>query len=635
MSHRHVILGTAGHIDHGKTALVKALTGVDTDRLKEEKARGLTIDLGFAHLGDQTTIIDVPGHEKFIKNMVAGVSTIDLVLFVVAADDGVMPQTREHFDILNLLQVKSGIIVITKKDLVDDDWLELVKEDVRQLVRGSFLESAPIIAVSSVTGENMDVLKRMIREHVAQLPPRPDRGIFWMPVDRSFVMKGFGTVVTGSVLSGSLRTGDEVEQLPQGRRLRVRGLQKHGKPVEQVQVGDRAAINLQGIAREDIERGHVLASPGYFSATRHLQGKLRLLPGARPLASNTRIRLHLGTAEIIARVRPIGVRTIEPGQEAYVHFSLEKDAAARRLDPFVIRQYSPPHTIGGGVILDANPPPYRRKDPTLLERLQRLEKEDPEELVREQLFAAAAGLMTEEQLASRTGMARETVRDILRQLRERDEIVAIGKKNVAHRRRLEQALQTLCHRLAEFHRQHPTRIGLRKAELGHLLSADLSPLLLDTLIETGKARGQLREDGGYIALTEHEIRLSPEQQQLKDSLARLLQEQAFTPESPEALAARLNASAGEVETLLEVLVLEGQVVRLDEGIFMHRDRVQQAEHALIAHLKQHGQITVPEFKELIQGASRKYAIPLLNYFDAREITLREGDVRYPGAALDF
>ena len=635
MSHRHVILGTAGHIDHGKTALVKALTGVDTDRLKEEKARGLTIDLGFAHLSDQATIIDVPGHEKFIKNMVAGVSTIDLVLFVVAADDGVMPQTREHFDILNLLQVKSGIIVITKKDLVDDDWLELVKEDVRQLVRGSFLESAPMIAVSSVTGENIDVLKRMIQEHFAQLPPRPDRGIFWMPVDRSFVMKGFGTVVTGSVLSGSLRTGDEVEQLPQGRRLRVRGLQKHGKPVEQVQVGDRAAINLQGIAREDIERGHVLASPGYFSATRHLQGKLRLLPGARPLASNARIRLHLGTAEIIARVRPIGVRTIEPGQEAYVHFSLEKDAAARRLDPFVIRQYSPPHTIGGGVILDANPRPYRRKDPALLERLQSLEKEDPEELVREQLFAAEAGLMTEEQLASRTGMDRDSLRAILQRFKERGEVLSIGKKNVVHQRRLEQELRTLHRRLAEFHQQHPTRIGLRKAELGHLLPANLSPLLLDTLIDTGKQQGRLKEQAGYIALAEHEIRLSPEQHQLKQKLADRLFEQAFAPEAPEALAARLNTSAEEVETLLEVLVFEGLVVRLDEGIFMHRDRVQQAEQALIAHLKQTGQITVPEFKELIQGASRKYAIPLLNYFDAREITLREGDVRYPGAALDF
>jgi len=276
----HVIIGTAGHIDHGKTALVKALTGVDTDRLPEEKERGLTIDIGFAHLGDRATIIDVPGHERFIKNMVAGVSTIDLVLFVVAADDGVMPQTREHLDILELLQIKHGIIVINKVDLVTRDWLQLVKEDLRQLVRGTFLESAPMVEVSTVTGQGIDQVQAWLGEFMAKVAPKKDRGLFWLPVDRSFTMKGFGTVVTGSVLSGRIQVGETLELLPVQRLVRVRGLQSHGRPVAEFKTGDRAAINLQGIDQREIRRGDVLASPGYFIPSFQLDGRLRLLRSA-------------------------------------------------------------------------------------------------------------------------------------------------------------------------------------------------------------------------------------------------------------------------------------------------------------------------------------------------------------------
>ena len=630
---RHFILGTAGHIDHGKTALVRALTGVDTDRLKEEKARGLTIDLGFAHMGDDATIIDVPGHEKFIKNMVAGVSTIDLVLFVVAADDGVMPQTREHLDILNLLQVKSGIIVITKKDLVDEEWLELVQDDIRRLVRGTFLEQAPVVCVSSQTGENIDRLKSLIQQHLAQLPPRHDRGIFWMPVDRSFVMKGFGTVVTGSVLSGRLAVGDPVEQLPAGRVIRVRGLQKHGKPVQEVKIGDRAAINLQGVAKSEIERGHILSSPGYFHATQRIQGKLRLLAGAKPLRTNTRIRLHLGTAEIIARVRSLQGGEIEPGTEAYVQFNLEKPTAARRLDPFVVRQYSPPHTIGGGMVLDTHPPPFRKKDPAVIQRLQSLEHEDPEELIREQLLSTSTGMMTVDELAGRTGMAKDSLNTVLHAMSQRGDIVYLSKKTLMERRRLDHFVARLEQRLTEFHRQYPTKVGLRKAELGHQFGERLPALLVDAVIARAKEKGLIRESGGMVALAHHEIQLTPEQQELKQRLLQVLYDQGFAPDAPAELAERLQYPQEAVHAMLEVLMSEKRVVRLDEDIYLHAVRVEEAKQTLTDFLRQHGQITVPEFKSLIGGASRKYAIPLLNYFDALEITLREGDIRRPGAAL--
>ncbi|MFQ5772833.1 MAG: selenocysteine-specific translation elongation factor, partial [bacterium] len=397
----HIIIGTAGHIDHGKSALVKALTGVNPDRLKEEKERGLTIDLGFAHLGEKATIIDVPGHEKFIRNMVAGVSTINFVLFVVAADDGVMPQTREHLDILKILQVKHGIIVITKIDLVEEEWLNLVKEDVRNLVQGSFLEIAPMLSVSSITGRGISKLKTTMETQWQQIKRRENKGVFWMPIDRSFTMKGFGTVVTGSVLSGETKVGDSLELLPQKKIVRIRGLQSHGHSVEKVAPGDRAAINLQALAKDQIHRGNVLSVPNYFNVARRLDARLQLLENApKAIKPNTRVRLHFGTTEVMARISLLNVTKIEPGVSAYVQFHLENPGCTRRLDPFVIRQYSPTTTIGGGIILDANATRHKLADPTVLHKLQALEKENPKEVLEEKLLSAKFALLTLDQLTA-------------------------------------------------------------------------------------------------------------------------------------------------------------------------------------------------------------------------------------------
>ncbi len=631
---RHFILGTAGHIDHGKTSLVKALTGTDTDRLKEEKERGLTIDIGFAHLTENVTIIDVPGHEKFIKNMVAGVSTIDLVLFVVAADDGVMPQTREHLDILNILQIQRGIIVLTKIDTVEEEWAELVLEDIRAMAQGTLLEKAPVQRVSSLTGAGIPELKKLIFSELESVPPRPDRGIFWLPVDRSFSMKGFGTVVTGSVLSGSTQVGENLDLLPAGRSVKIRTLQKHGREVEQVRTGDRAAINLQNIAREEVRRGDVLASPGYFRASQRMHARLSLLKSSMPIKADMRVRLHLGTAEIMARVRPLQEKVLQPGETGFVQFTLEAPAVARRLEHFVMRQYSPARTLGGGVILDALAPPFRKKDSTIIPRLQSLEKQDPEELLREQLFTAAQGTATRDQLISATGLSPELVDEVIAGLSSRGEVHWLSKKIMAHDARLRRVQEAVVEFLRAFHADNPHKIGFGKAELPARLPLQVAPVLLNRALDLLKEEQRVVENAGFIALAEHEITLTDEERKQKAEILQRISEGGFTPPTLPEIATALKLDAEMVAALLGVLMAEGRVLRLEDNLFMLREKVEEAQAKVIAWLKEKGSLRVTEFKELIGGASRKFSLPLLNYFDSREITQREGDVRYPGIAAD-
>jgi selenocysteine-specific elongation factor len=628
---RHVILGTAGHIDHGKTSLVKTLTGVDTDRLPEEKARGMTIDLGFAHLGESATIIDVPGHEKFIKNMVAGVSTIDLVLFVIAADDGIMPQTREHLEICQLLQVRRGLVALTKKDLVEPDWLELVQEDIRQLLKGTFLENVPIIPISNVTGEGIAELRQAMEEIIAALPPRQDRGVFWMPVDRSFSMKGFGTVVTGSVLAGQINVGEALEILPSQKSTRVRSLQRHGREVHSVQIGDRAAINLMGITTEEIGRGDVLTVPNYFHPTQRANCRLQLLASApAPLKNRSRIRVHLGTAEVMARVIPIGVAEIAPGQSGYAHLIFETPVAARRLEPLVIRRYSPPRTIGGGVVLDAEAPPFHRRDTGLLQKLKALEKEDPQELLTAQFLLPGRYVATIDQLAAETGGRKDELQKLVQILVQSQNVLAVGKRGYLHRQRLESLWHQLENLLREHHQKNPIRLGIRKAELSGLIPALADPALLNFFIEHYKTSGKIKEVEAHIALAEHEIHLTAPQQALRDKVAETLYERAYAPFSPAELAEKFSVTEREIDDILSVLLLQKEIVRLEEGIFMHRRRLAEAQKRVVDYLRQNREITVSQFKELVENTSRKFAVPLMQYFDAAGITERQGDVRVLG-----
>lgn len=626
-----IIIGTAGHIDHGKTALVKALTGIDADRLKEEKERGLTIDLGFAHWDRRATIIDVPGHEKFIRNMVAGVSTIDLVLFVIAADDGVMPQTREHLDILKVLQVKQGVIVVTKIDLVDAEWLALVQEDVRALVSDSFLQEAPLFPVSATTGSGIPKLKQHIETLFSQIEAKQDSGLFWLPVDRAFTVKGFGTVVTGTVLSGQIGVGDTLELLPRRVQSKVRGLQTHGEPVERVGTGDRAAINLQSIEKHAINRGDVLTAPEIFAPSQRFDGRLTLLESApRPLKSRTRVRVHVGTAEIMARISLLDRENLPPGETAFVQLKLEAPAAARRRDPFVVRQYSPTFTIGGGIILEPDAPRHGRGDSTVIERLLVLEKEDPRDVVEGKLLSADFVPHSATELAATLSIPKSEISDILNELAQQNRIVVLqksGQKAAVHKKHMDALCARITQALTTFHQRHPSRPGMPKSDLLKQVDLKNAEAIFENALDHLMALGEVHEQGGLIRLQDHEMTLSPEQQQLRKRIADLLLESGFATPSEADMAKQLNLPPREVRETLHLMISLGEVLRVEGDIYFHRDRVAEARQKVIAFLKKNKQMSVSEFKDLLGGASRKYAMPLLNHFDGSGITERTGDVR--------
>ncbi len=630
----HIIIGTAGHIDHGKTALVKALTGIDTDRLKEEKERGLTIDLGFAHFGESATIIDVPGHEKFIRNMVAGVSTIEIVLLVVAADDGVMPQTREHLDILKILQVKQGIIVITKKDLVDDDWLGLVEDDVRNLIKGSFLENARMIPVSAINGEGIREVKAELEVLYSQKKSRQDGGIFWMPVDRTFTMKGFGTVVTGSVLSGQAKIGGNLELLPHGLTVKVRGLQSHGQSVEKVSTGDRAAVNLQSIEKQQIHRGDVLAAVNYFSPSQRFDARLQLLKSApRALKPRSRVRVHVGTTEVMARLSLIKVSKIDPGESAFVQFQLEQPATARRLDPFVIRQYSPTITIGGGVILDANASRHKLSDPSVLQKLQALQKENPAEVLESKLLSSRYGLLTLDQLSAEIAASKEAIKALIDELENREKVVLlkkVGQEAVIHCNNFEEVKDLILEAVADFHKNNPAKLGIRKAELKNFIKVKLDPELLDFVLQDLQKNNELKESSGLISLTTHKIEYSPEQEGLRKQISELLFIEKYSTSSELKIAEKLKADQKKAREVLSLMIGLKEVIRAEGNIYFHSKRVQEAEKKVATYFEKNKEITVGQFKDLLGGTSRKYALPLLLYFDGLVFTERNGVVRVLG-----
>ena len=630
----HLIIGTAGHIDHGKTALVKALTGIDTDRLKEEKERGLTIDLGFAHFSDSATIIDVPGHEKFIRNMVAGVSTIELVLLVIAADDGVMPQTREHLDILKILQVKQGIIVITKKDLVDEDWLELVQDDVRSLVTGSFLENAQIIPVSSISGEGIPEIKAELEVLYTKRKSRQDGGIFWMPVDRTFTMKGFGTVVTGSVLSGQLKVGESLERLPHKQKVKVRGLQSHGQAVEKVSTGDRAAINLQAVEKQQIHRGDALAAPDYFSPSKRFDARLQLLESApRALKPRSRVRVHFGTTEVMARLSLIKVSKIDPGESAFVQFHLEQPAVARRLDPFVIRQYSPTITIGGGVILDANAPRHKLSDPSILQELKELEKENPAEVLESKLLSSQYNLPTLDQLSAEVAVSKETIKALVNELASQEKVLLFkktGQETVIHRINFDEAKNLVLNAVAEYHQNNPVKSGIRKAEFSNFVRVKLDPDLLNFVLQDLHRDNQTKESSGVISLKTHKIEYSSEQESLRQQISELLFDEGFATSSEAGISEKLKAEQKKVREVLTLMIGLGEVIQTEGNTYFHPQRVQKAKEKVAAHFEQNKEISIGQFKDLLGGTSRKYALPLILYFDGLGFTERNGDVRVLG-----
>ncbi len=638
---RHVVVGTAGHIDHGKSALVQALTGVDPDRLQEEKVRGITIDLGFAHYSREDVnlaFVDVPGHERFVRNMLAGASGIDAVLLVVAANESVMPQTREHFDICRLLGVTTGVVALTKCDLVDSEMLELVQLETRELLAGTPLAQAPVVAVSARSGAGLDRLRTALHDVAVALPVRAADGAARLPIDRVFTVRGFGTVVTGTLGSGTLGLDMDLDVLPGGRRVKVRGLQVHGRQAQAAGAGQRVAVNLQGVEVADLRRGDTLVEHASLETTRRFDAALTVLAGARAFRHGARVRCHHGTAEALARVsvcgpttladdaEPVFPNALEPDTEAFVRVRLEAPLALTRGDRFVLRAYSPPTTIAGGRVLDPLPPRGRLRSRRGVDRLQRLSAGG---------LAGCVAVMTEEgagrgvsraALIPRLGVGATVLDRAVDRVAAAGQVTVVGGLLVAP-----QELQAVRRRLlqlaAEFHAAHPLEPGLPREEARERLGDRTAVAVFDRVVADLAAEGALVATG-HLALASHEVALSAAETQARDRLAELFRASGLMPPGAGSVASAADVSAELAERLLKLLVREGQLVKV-EALFFHAEhlsRLRASVSGLKSGASEPVRIDVGTFKERF-GVTRKYAIPLLGYLDRERITRRVGDVR--------
>jgi selenocysteine-specific elongation factor len=626
---RHVVAGTAGHIDHGKSSLVQALTGIDPDRLKEEKERGITIDIGFAHLeledGLTLGIVDVPGHERFVKNMLAGVGGIDLVMLVIAADEGVMPQTREHLAICQLLRVRSGLVVLTKADLAEPEWLELVQEDVRSFLHGTFLDGAPILPVSAKTGQGLPELRDTLLTLARAVPSRGTDATFRLPIDRVFTIRGFGTVVTGTVASGQLALDERVEVYPRALQAKVRGIQTHGRPVSTAAAGQRAAVNLQGIERAAIERGDVLSLPGLLQPTYMLDATCELLADApSPLRTRQRVRFHVGTSEVMARVHPVTGTAIEPGHTGYVQLRLEAPVIALPRDRYVIRSYSPMVTIGGGELLDVAPAKARRSA-DLVERLRTLETGAPTAVLESHIRRVGGGGTRTAELRARTPFGPEALRGYLHDLVDRQRVLLVDREWYVHAEAAERLGRDAAAALAAFHAREPLKPGMSKEELRTRLGG-LEERVFLALLDRFAAAGILVVDKDKVRGATHAVRLSPAQQADSDRLEAEFRTAGVVPPTLEEAFAKLGLAGPSAQAMAQLLVDGRRLVRIREGLYFHTEPLQAAVDRVLAFLKEHQAITPQEIKDLL-GISRKYAIPLLEWLDSQRLTVRVGDKR--------
>ena len=629
---KHVILGTAGHIDHGKTALVKALTGVNTDRLKEEKERGITIELGFTFLdlpsGIRLGIVDVPGHERFVKHMVAGVWGIDLVALVIAADEGVMPQTKEHLDICRLLKVKKGLIVLTKIDLVDHDLLELVKEEVIDIAEPTFLKDAPILSVSSTTGEGIPQLISTLDLLAKEIEERSSDGLFRLPIDRVFVMKGFGTVVTGTMISGSLSLGETVEILPSGIEGKVRNLQVYNLPVEKAVAGQRTAINLQGIEASAIKRGDVLIRSHTLTSTQLIDVDLEYLPTAqRPLKHRTKQRFHMGTHLTMASLFLLNREEFAPGEEGFVQVRLEQPVVALPQDRFVIRGSGAVQTLGGGVVLDAHPIKHKRFFPSIIEDLTLLKEGTDEQTIGLYILRSGMKGITYAELLNRVAVPPHEVEAILRKMSKRGDILLFDSEKIKvidihlYQRLKEMALD----QLRSFHQRFTMKSGLVKEELRTKLPAELDVKLFQILLNELVQSKEMILEKDKLRLPDHQIS-SVDEKGLIKRVEEAVLKGGLQPPSSKELSEEWSEEGEKVHAILEHLVHEGVLIKIKSGMYFHQIHFNNLREKLITYMKSNKEITIPQFKEMT-GVSRKFAIPLFEYFDQIKLTLRIGEKR--------
>jgi selenocysteine-specific elongation factor len=633
---RDLILGTAGHIDHGKTSLVKALTGIDCDRLPEEKARGITIDIGFASLdlGEyRLGIVDVPGHERFVKNMLAGATGIDLALLVVAADDSVMPQTREHLEILRLLGLRHGVIAVTKADLVDETTREVVELEVRDLVKGTFLEDAPLIATSVHTGLGIPELKAAITEAARKVEARTGSEWFRLAIDRSFIVQGHGTVVTGSVTSGSLKVGDELEWQPRGERVRVRSLQNHDQPVGEVHRGQRAAVNLAGVRHEDIVRGQEIATPGYLVPSRTVTVRLHCLRDARrAIKHRLPVRFHVGTSEIMGTVSLLDCDSVEPGAWALAQLFLEEPSTTVWGQPFVVRTSSATQTIGGGQVLQPVARKVRRRHLEVLERIEKLWMGNADERALVVAWFGSFSGFTPADLVRGAHISPDQAEGLIDRLKGEGHLVefsAGARRMLLHADMVRELEERILQVLARLHEQFPLMTSHDRqkvqSQLDYVGDDALVHAAVERLIRSRKLVGDLRR----IARADFKPKLSANLRKLKDRVVGAYREGRFQPPEPSSFANQAGGNAANLRDLFEVCVADGELVRVTDDIYLHAETEAEMRRLIQERLASGSGLTVAEIRDLL-GTTRKYAVPLCEYLDRVGVTRREGDLRLLG-----
>ena len=630
---KQIILGTAGHIDHGKTSLIKAITGTNTDRLKEEQKRGITIELGFASLdlpsGRHLGIVDVPGHEKFVKNMVAGATGIDIVTMVIAADEGVMPQTREHMEICALLGVRHGMVVLTKTDMVDEEWLELVTEDIRDFTMGTFLEEAPIVPVSSLTGEGIPHFIDELDALCKGVPERSSTGLFRLPVDRVFSMKGFGTVITGTLISGRVNVGDPIVIYPGRIASKVRGIQVHNQSRESAEAGMRTAINFQGLEKTAINRGDILAREGTLSPSYMVDLELHFLSSNRkPIKNRTQVRFHTGTSETMGNLILLDREELTPGETCPAQVRLDEPVSLIRDDRFVIRSYSPVRTIGGGKVLNPIPGKHKRFQQEIVDGLAGLIDAAPEDIIDHHARMAGPAGVNFSQLLLMTNLPAKALDAAVGAMLNSQTILLADKENrtyihLAVFDRLKQLSQDV---LENYHRSNPLKPGISKEELKskfpRAAGGKLFTLVLNRMIKDN----QIVLDDDTVRLASHTVSLQVDQEALKQQIVDTYRQSKLTPPYFRDIVKSLDVDPKSAKGVLELLVGEGVLVKVKEDLYYDRKTLDELKAQLVAYILENGEISTPTFKDMT-GASRKYVIPLIEHFDATQVTIRVGDMR--------
>ncbi|WP_053956997.1 selenocysteine-specific translation elongation factor [Inediibacterium massiliense] len=626
----HIIIGTAGHIDHGKTTLIKALTGVDADRLQEEKKRGITIELGFAHFhlpsGKTAGIIDVPGHEKFIKNMLAGALGIDIVLLVIASDEGFMPQTQEHLDILSLLEIKKGIVVLTKVDLIDEEWLDLVKEEVKEKIKGSFLEDAPMVSLSATKGDGLEDLIKIIDEMTYTTEAKDMHLPFRLPIDRVFSIAGFGTVVTGTQMEGIVHVGDLITLYPQNIQVRVRNLQVHGKNVDTSYAGQRVAMNLANIKKEEIFRGNVLAQVRSMESSMMIDVKMRLLKHTnRILKNRDRVRLYHGTSEILCRIVLLDREELNPGESCYAQLRLEEEIVVKRGDHIVIRFYSPMETIGGGIVLEANPMKHKRFKQDTIQSLQTKEEGKNEVILEEIVKRFSSQFENIDFYKMQTGISKEETLNVIEILVRDNILIKFAENIILHRSYVEKIEEKMMDILNEYHHKNPLKVGMLKEELKNKIFNQIKSKLYDEMLQYFIGKKTIQQYDYFIALYDFKVQYTKEQEKIKNEIEKIYLESRFRPPSIQEIFKDIKNQKQYAQVLYGMIDI-GILVKIDENIWMHVKNYQQAIEITKNYIKENGSITLGEFRDLL-NTTRKYALPILEIFDQRKITKRVGEKR--------